>query len=395
MNIYRSNQEQLIKGTNTYFQRYLYKRIKWSHRLIGITGASGVGKTTLLLQRIKMAFGDSTAALYLPLDNIWFRQDTLTEVIEDFYSGGGRYLFLDNVDQYVGWIREVEEMIKIHPDLSVVFAASSVFPLKKIQRMGNGSVAHYTLHTLSFREYLLYENILELKPFSLDEILVNHAAIGKEIASSVNIIQWFRNYLEHGCYPFYWEDPDAFPFRLQRLVNDSIDKDWPVVRVRDINASDNLKRLILRLVSLSSLSLKVSEWVAATRLEREKLRMYIQAYVEMGLLRCLPLAESPLQNRIQKIYAANTNLLRALSRTENERMQVGETFFVDQLANSGKVEWLANHEFSVNDHYLFQVGDPLMNYDRIKNRENAYTAVYGLPRSVGNKMPIWLLGLCY
>lgn len=395
MNIYRANHEQLVKGTNTYFQRYLYKRVKWSHRLICITGASGVGKTTLLLQRIKIAFGDSTAALYLPLDNIWFRQDTLTEVTEEFYAAGGKYLFLDNVHHYAGWIGEVEEMIKNHPDLSVVFAAPSVFPLKKIRNMWNGDVAHYTLHALSFREYLLYENILELKPFSLDDILLNHAAIGKEIASSVNIIPLFRNYLEHGCYPFYWEDPDAFPFRLQRLVNDSIDKDWSVVHPRDIPVSDNLKKLILRLASLSSISLKVSGLVSETRLDREKLGMYMQACVEMGLIRLLPLAESPLQNRIQKIYTGNTNLLRALSRTENERIQLGETFFVDQLACCGKIEWLGNHEFSVNDKYLFQVGDPLMNYDRIKNRENAYAAVYGLPRSVCNKMPIWLVGLCY
>lgn len=395
MNIYRLNHEQLIKGTNTSFLRYLYKRIKWTHRLIGITGAAGVGKTTLLLQRIKIAFGDSTAALYLPLDNIWFREDTLTEVAEDFYAEGGRYLFLDNVDHYIGWMREVEEMIKIHPDLSVVFAASSVFPPKKRPSMWNGNVAHYTLHTMSFREYLLYENILDLKPFSFDDILLNHAVIGKEITSSIPVVQVFRNYLDHGCYPFYWEDPDAFSFRLQRLANDSIDKDWSVVHPRDINASDNLKKLILRLFSISSVSLKVSELASVTRLDREKLRMYMQACVEMGLIRLLPLAESPFQNRIQKIYAGNTNLLKALSRTEKERVAVGETFFVDQLANCGKVEWLANHEFSVNDKYLFQVGDPLMNYDRIKNRENAYAAVYGLPRSACNKMPIWLVGLCY
>lgn len=395
MNIYRLNHVQLIKGTTTSFQRYLYKRIKWTHRVIGITGPSGTGKTTLLLQRIKLAFGDSTAALYLPLDNIWFRQDTLTTVAHDFYASGGKYLFLDNVHRYAGWIREVEDIVKSYPDLSVVFAAPSVFPIKKIQTMLNGTVGHYPLTTMSFREYLTYENILDLKPFSLEEILQNHAAIGKDVAAHINIAQVFRNYLEHGCYPFYWEDPDAFPFRLQDLVNRSIDRDRPAFHSTDMWISDHLKKLILQLASLTSVKIKSSELAAATQLDREELRIYLHSCVEMGLIHILHLEESPFQNRIQKIYPANTNLLMALSKTEKDRIQLGETFFVDQLKNFGKVEWLGNHEFKVNDTYLIQVGDPLMNYDRIKDQENAYAAVYGLPKSIYNRMPVWLLGLCY
>lgn len=395
MNIYRLNHAQLIKGTTTSFQRYLYKHIKWNQRVIGITGAPGVGKTTLLLQRIKLVFGDSAAALYLPLDNIWFRQDTLTEVVHDFYASGGRHLFLDNVHQYTGWIREVEDILKIYPDLSIVFAALSIFPVNKLHAIGSGAANLYTLHTLSFREYLAYENILDIKPFSLEDILQNHAFIGKDMASRMNMAQVFRNYLEHGCYPFYWEDPDAFPFRLQNLVSSSIDENRAALHSTDMRLSNRLKKLILQLASFTSVKIKSSELAAATHLEREKLRMYLRVGVEMGLIHILPAAESPVQNRLQKIYLANPNLLMALSRTENSRIQLGETFFVDQFKNFGKVEWLGDHDFKVNDTYFIQVGDPLMNYDCIRNRENAYAAVYGLPKSIYNKIPVWLFGLCY
>ena len=57
----------------------------------------------------------------------------------------------------------------------------------------------------------------------LDELLLNHAEVTQQVMDEVNIVPIFRNYLEHGCYPFYWEDPDAFNFRLQDLVRDSID----------------------------------------------------------------------------------------------------------------------------------------------------------------------------
>mgnify|MGYP000945452759 CR=1 FL=1 len=70
MDMFWLNHEQLLKGVNLGFQRYLSRQVKWDRRLIGIFGAKGVGKTTLLLQRIKLAYGDSHEALYLPLSRI-------------------------------------------------------------------------------------------------------------------------------------------------------------------------------------------------------------------------------------------------------------------------------------------------------------------------------------
>ena len=45
--------EKLLRETNTSFHRYLYSKINWNSRMIGLTGPRGVGKTTLVLQHIK------------------------------------------------------------------------------------------------------------------------------------------------------------------------------------------------------------------------------------------------------------------------------------------------------------------------------------------------------
>ena len=42
-----------IAATNTDFVRGMDSEIEWDARLIGLRGARGVGKTTLLLQHIK------------------------------------------------------------------------------------------------------------------------------------------------------------------------------------------------------------------------------------------------------------------------------------------------------------------------------------------------------
>lgn len=131
-------------------------------------------------------------------------------------------------------------------------------------------------------------------------------------------------------------------------------------------------------------------------MELDKLRMnklfdYVEAF---GCFRILQAKEDLSQNRLCKSYLGNTNLLAALFR-ESERVYIGETFLVDQMSNISTVELLPNNDFLVADTYTFMTGDPLMDYERAKDMENAYAAIYGQPKSSGNKMPIWVLGLCY
>ncbi|MBR6178613.1 MAG: AAA family ATPase, partial [Bacteroidales bacterium] len=53
-----------LASVQTTFKRYLYNQIDWRDRLIGIRGARGVGKTTLLLQYIKENFKDKSKVFW-------------------------------------------------------------------------------------------------------------------------------------------------------------------------------------------------------------------------------------------------------------------------------------------------------------------------------------------
>jgi predicted AAA+ superfamily ATPase len=50
--------ESRIKNTSVKFHRLLLDEIDWDHRLIGISGARGTGKTTLILQYLKICRHD-------------------------------------------------------------------------------------------------------------------------------------------------------------------------------------------------------------------------------------------------------------------------------------------------------------------------------------------------
>ena len=73
----RQQCEIKLKDISTKHIRDLYHEIDWNERLVGIRGPRGVGKTTMICQRILMAFPDRSKALYVTLDNIWFANKTL------------------------------------------------------------------------------------------------------------------------------------------------------------------------------------------------------------------------------------------------------------------------------------------------------------------------------
>ena len=87
--------KRLLTATSTTYIRSLMNTINWDNRLIAIRGARGVGKTTLMLQYLKLHYAnDSQSALYTSLDSLYFTQHSLSELAEQFYLKGGKCLFL-------------------------------------------------------------------------------------------------------------------------------------------------------------------------------------------------------------------------------------------------------------------------------------------------------------
>ena len=372
MDMFRLNHEQLLKGVNLSFQRYLFRQLKWDRRLIGIFGAKGVGKTTLLLQHIKSAYGDSHETLYLPLDNIWFQERyMLTETVRQFYEEGGRHLFLDNVHRYGNWIQAIERLYDDYPEMQIVFAAPLLVEGEKMELSFGGKGDWYTLHTMSFREYLSYEGALDLKPVPLDELLLNHAEVTQQVMDEINIVPIFRNYLEHGCYPFYWEDPDAFNFRLQDLVRDSVDVDLPAIRQMNNAMFRKMKQLLIQLAKEAPEFPRMQALTSKYGMDNTQIHKLLDYVEEIGALRILQVRkEDGGLARSYRSFLANTNLMASLFR-EMERIYWGETFFVDQMSNCGTVELLHNGDYRVNEKYTFVIGDlgawPLLLIDFVIN----------------------------
>jgi len=131
MNILLEQSERLVSSIDQSFKRYLFDIIQWDSRLIGIKGARGTGKTTLLLQWIKEQNLPTEKAAYFSLDDLYFLEHSLKDTVTQFYKNGGLILVLDEVHKYKNWSIEIKNIYDFFPELKIIFTGSSIIDISK------------------------------------------------------------------------------------------------------------------------------------------------------------------------------------------------------------------------------------------------------------------------
>ena len=203
-----------IMTTSLTFKRYLYSKINWNVRLLGIRGARGVGKTTLILQYIKKNFNNIDDALYVSLDNLWFNSYKLEDLVEYLYSHGIKYIFLDEVHKYPNWAVVIKNVYDNYPNLNIVYTGSAMLAIDNSKADLSRRQTLYTLNGMSFREYLEYEGVMQINPINLEDLLSNHVKLAMDICYNTVILKHFDDYLQKGYYPYYKESGDDYHYRI-------------------------------------------------------------------------------------------------------------------------------------------------------------------------------------
>ena len=171
-----------LRRTTTGFVRYLHNEINWNSSLIVIVGARGVGKTTMMMQHIKLTDARDKS-LYVSADNTYFSTHSLFDTASSFYKGGGEVFYIDEAHKYADWAREVKMMYDYMPDLKVVVSGSSILEIiKGTDADLSRRAIPYTLEGLSFREYLNFRLGLAIRPFSLDEIISGKVELPEQVS---------------------------------------------------------------------------------------------------------------------------------------------------------------------------------------------------------------------
>lgn len=93
MEILKNVSNERLRFTTREYIRPIFHDIPWENNLTALLGTRGVGKTTLLFQRLKYLNLPVEEAMYIDLGNIYFQENRLIDFIIQFVSERGRYLF--------------------------------------------------------------------------------------------------------------------------------------------------------------------------------------------------------------------------------------------------------------------------------------------------------------
>jgi len=389
--------ERLVSSVSLDFKRYLFNFIKWENRLIGIKGARGTGKTTLLLQWIKEQNLPAEKAAYFSLDDLYFTANTLKDTVSQFYKNGGVILVLDEVHKYKNWSQEIKNCYDFYPDLKIIFTGSSIIDIAKQEGDLSRRALLYELVGLSFREYLMMLHIIDLPILSLDDLLFNSTAIKKKIPNDFRPLKHFGNYLNYGYYPFGLADTTSVHQRINQLIRTIVEIDMAELKDFDIRNAKKLLQLIYVIAQQVPFKPNISNLAIKTGIHRNSLNNYLYYLEQAKIISLLfPTGNSiAILQKPEKIVLNNTTLLHALAEEKSLVGTVRETFFVSQLQTFHKVQLSKQADFLIDGKYTFEVGGKSKGQKQIEGIENAWIVKDDIELPMLNTIPLWMIGLLY
>ena len=393
MNIdYFIRKQELIssKLNAEYIRKKYFDLLNSNERLIGLVGARGVGKTTLLFQYIK---DNHTKSLYMTGDDIEFTNSNIYNLVDEFYALGGRVVVIDEVQKYKNWAQEVKNIYDSFPDLTIRISGSSMLNILYEKYDLSRRLVLYSMPTLSFKEYFEMVNNVELKNYSLAEILEQSSSISKDLVFKYeNLYAEFKNYLRYGAYPFFLEGINSFNGKLYNALDKIIHEDIPSLNKIDYSHISVFEKLIFFVVSSNKpFSVNVASLAREFGVSEPTLYTYLEILDNTGIFKSMRKQSKKVSKKPQKLLFSNTNILYAYADKIDLELNVGvarETYFVNCFKD---IYYSDIGDFKVRD-YTFEVGGKNKSFTQIKDIENSYLAVDIDFSSNSKKIPLWLFG---
>lgn len=396
MDVLLQKSERLIRKVQMSKQRYLYDKILWNNRLIGIKGARGVGKSTLLLQKLRQLKMPPSQASYWTLDDLFFSNASLAETAQQFYNEGGRILFLDEVHKYPGWSQHIKNLYDQYDDLQIIFTGSSVIDISKEEVDLSRRVLMYTLAGMSYREYLNFKYDIQIPVIPFKMIIDPQSGWREKMPEGFRPLEFFSEYLRQGYYPFSLEDESGFAMRLQQVVRIIVEYDMAAIKSFDIRNAQKLLQLLYILSANVPFRPNISELAIKSEIHRNTITNYLHFLEDAQLVRLAypaGISVSTLQ-KPEKIFLNNTNLAYVLATDTTNKGNLRETFFASQMAVNHQLGIPKRGDFIVDNKYVFEIGGKSKTNKQVKEETNSYTVVDDQDYPV-TKLPLWAFGMEY
>ena len=389
---YRTHSYLIEHISSTLVRRDLMDEIDWNHRMIGIKGTRGVGKTTFLIQYAQERFRNDRSCLYVNMNNFYFQGNSLVAFAEEFIRRGGKVLLVDQVFKIPNWSHQLRECYDKFPSLKIVFTGTSVMRLKDENPELNGIAKPYNLRGFSFREYLNLMTGNNFPSYTLEEILTNHEQIARTILPKVSPNAFFQNYLHHGFYPFFLEKRN-FSENLLKTMNTMTEVDILIVQQIELKYLAKIKKLLYLLAVDGPTAPNVSKLAAAIQTSRATVMNYIKYLADARLINMIYNPGDATPKKPAKVMLHNTNLVYSIYPVKVADQDVLETFIANALWKDHRVDKGGKGlSFLVDDSIQIRV---CAENGRFKNNPEVYYVMHRRELGRGNEIPMWLFGFLY
>ncbi|MBP1540624.1 MAG: AAA family ATPase [Prevotella sp.] len=380
--------DKLLRETTSTFHRYMYDRIDWNTRIVGLLGPRGVGKTTMVLQYIKENL-PRKESLYVVAEDLYFANHTLVDLADTFARTGGKYLIIDEIHKYKGWSRELKLIYDYHSELHVFFTGSSILDIYKGISDLSRRVLTYEMQGLSYREYLSLFHQIELPVYSIQQILNQEV----ELPQGFLPLQHFSDYLQRGYYPFR---DNNFERYIMNVVNTTLEVD--IAQYADLTPATirKLKRLLAIIAQAAPFKPNFTQIGGQLEVSRNNIADLCAWLEKAGLIGQLRDSTGGIQGlgKVDKVYLDNATLIYVLGNKSTEIGTIRETFFYNQMRVMTDVISSRISDFEI-DGKTFEVGGKKKKQKQIQNAEQGYVVKDDIETGYGNIIPLWQFGLTY
>ena len=382
-------------------RRFLAEKIDWNKRLLGIVGARGTGKTTILLQYLASQDIRRQRHLYVSADHVRVQANGVYELASYFFRLGGENIVIDEIHKYANWPQELKNLYDAFPGARIFFSGSSTLALQKGKADLSRRAVFHNLPGLSFREYIYLAHGKKFKPFAFEDLLKNHSVLAFEILEKGPILGYFRDYLRYGVYPFFLESIDDYIPKLLNVLEKVLYEDIPTVSGIKTTNVPVLKRILWLVATSDPFKPNIERMSRNLKISKEYVYTYLDLLERAKVLSGFLPSETGyrLVRKPSKIYMENTNLLRAVAGEIGAQGRVGvvrETFVANQLKNAGlNVRIPSRGDFLVEGKFLLEIGGKRKRKNQIQGVENAFIVKDDIEIGLNNVIPLWMFGFLY
>lgn len=377
--------------------RYLINQIPQDQRLVLIRGSRGTGKTTLLLQFLRSMGLPSSRAAYISLDDIIFNRYPAEDFADWFVKRGGEYLFIDEVHRNPQWSVIVKSLYDRYPILKMIISGSSALQMERGEADLSRRMLSLNLNELSLREFIAMKYDIGFPAMSIEELLLDHERVAREISSQVKPLMLFDEYLKYGAYPYFLEGIQYYHERLANTVNAVIDTDLPAVSGITYGTILKIRKLLSVLAEAVPFTPNINELSGRVEVSRDLLYRYLHLLEKAGLIYQLRRDSKgiSMMSKPEKIYLHNTNLSQALTLHDPDKGSERETFFLNQVSAMHRVNYPDKGDFIVEGRYTIEAGGRKKTGKQIAEVDNAFVVKDNIEHGSGKTIPLWLFGFLY